>query len=280
MSTPRRRGLQKAPRVRAPEPQAAEALGHPIADQAARDDSALLVPLSLIRADPGQPRRTFSQESLEELAADIRENGIINPLTVTQDGQNYTLVAGERRLRALQLLGAPDAPVRVIGESSARAVQLAENIHREDLSLMEEAQALAALQAELSLTVRQLAEHVRKSRGYIQRRLEILKWPEDVQDLLAAHPGFLTRAAELAAIDDPATRKRAIATLVGAAPEQPGQDRQPKKRGRGRPPQPFKFSPRKDGGFDLKVMYRPGTTSREDLITDLKHLLEELEAQG
>jgi len=280
VSAIRKRGLQKTPRVRVPEPQATEALDHPIAAQAARDDSALLVPLARIHVDPGQPRRTFSQESIEELAADIRENGVINALTVTQDGQNYTLVAGERRLRALQLLGAHDAPVRVIAQSSARAVQLAENIHREDLPLMEEAQALAELQAELGLTVRQLAEQVRKSRGYVQRRLAVLKWPEDVQALLSTHPGLLTRAAELAEIDDAGARKRAIAILTGTASEQLIQEPKPKKRSRGRPPQPFKFNPRKDGGFDLRVTYRPGTTNREDLITDLKRLLEELEAQG
>lgn len=280
MSATKKRGLQKAPRVRAPEPKTAEALDHPIADQAARDDSALLVPISRIQADPGQPRRTFSEESIAELAADIRENGVINALTVTQDGQNYMLVAGERRLRALQLLGAHDAPVRVIDQSSARAVQLAENIHREDLPLMEEAQALAELQGELGLTVRQLAEQVRKSRSYVQRRLEVLKWPADVQDLLATHPGLLTRAAELAEIDDVGARKRAIAILTGAASEQLNQEPKPKKRSRGRPPQPFKFNPRRDGGFDLRVTYRPGTTNREDLITELKRLLKELEAQG
>lgn len=277
MSANRRRGLQKTPRVRAPQPQTAEALEHPVADQVARDDSALLVPLSRINVAPGQPRRTFSEASIAELADDIRANGVINALTVTQEGQDYALVAGERRLRALKLLGATDAPVRIIDKSSAKAVQLAENIHREDLPLLEEARALAELQEELGLTVRQLAEQVRKSRSYVHRRLEILKWPEDVQGLLTTHPGLLTRAAEVAAIDDPRVREQAIAALTGSQSAEGTEGARPKKRGRGRPPQPFKFNARKDGGFDLRVMYRPGTTNREELIGELRRLLETLE---
>lgn len=277
MSASKKRGLQTRPRVRVPSKGEGADQSHPVADQIARDDAALLVPLGRIEIRPGQPRKTFDEESISELAENIRVNGVIHPLVVTQEGKMYGLVAGERRLRALQLLGASDAPVRVVDEKQARAIQLAENIHREDLPLIEEAQALAALREEQGLTVRELADTVKKSRSYVQRRLEILEWPEDTQELLRTHPGMLTQAAELAKISDPQERERRIAAALrpegAAVPEEPVD----KKRGRGRPPTPFKFAERRDGGFDLQVRYRPGMTNREELVNQLKELLRALE---
>lgn len=277
MSTTKKRGLQKTPRVRVPTRQGATEAEHPVANQVARDHNALLVPLSRVRVRPGQPRQTFSEASLTELAEDIRANGLVNPLTVTQDpdGEHFNLVAGERRLRALALLNATDAPVRVIPEENARIVQLAENLQREDLPLLEEARALGALRDEQKLSVRELAQAVNKSRGYVQRRLEILEWPQELQDLLRTHPSMLTQAAEIAKLPDPAQRQRRIAALV--APEAADTTPEPPKRPRGRPPKPFVFSERKDGGFDLRVRFRPGATDREDLIQQLRRVLQELE---
>lgn len=279
MSGSRKRGLQKAPsRVRAPTRQPEQELEHPVADQIARDDNALLVPLARIRVLPGQPRQTFTEESIAELAEDIRENGLVNPLTVTQDGQVYNLVAGERRLRALQLLKASDAPVRVVPTENARAIQLAENLQREDLPLLEEAQALAALRDEQELTVRKLAEAVKKSRSYVHRRLEILTWPEDVQALLQEQPGLLTQAASLAKIPDAKQRQDRIAALLD--PEASTKAATEGNKGKGRPPTPFKFAERKDGGFDLQVRYRPHLADREEIIAQLKQLIQTLEDQS
>lgn len=277
MSEGRRRGLQKPPRTRAPADAPDRAPAHPVADWVARDDAALLVPLNRIRVNPGQPRRTFSEESLAELAEDIRANGLINAITVTRDGEAFVLVAGERRLRALRLMGAQDAPVRIVPREFARAIQLAENIHREDLPLLEEAQALADLQAELGLTVRQLADYVRKSKSYVHRRLEVLKWPQDAKEALRARPELFTRIAAIAGIADDSERKRHLAALAGDPSSQAPEPRS----GRPKPsPQPIAFRELKGGGFDLQVRYRPGVTDRESLIADLKRLLKELEQQG
>src|SRR5690606_13398694 len=91
---------------------------------------------------------------------------------------------------------------------------LAENIQREDLPLLEEAQALATLRDERELTVRELADLVKKSRGYVQRRLEITTWPEDVQQFLQENPGMLTQAAEIARVSDSQRRQKRIANAT------------------------------------------------------------------
>lgn len=269
----KKRGLQRPPQAR--EPVDGTNLQHPVADQPARDQNALIVPLSRIRVQPGQPRQTFTEESLNELAQDIQANGLVNPITVTQDGQNFNLVAGERRYRALQILKATDAPVRIIPQEQARAVQLAENIQREDLPILEEAQALAALRDERGLTVRELAGLVNKSRGYVQRRLEITTWPADVQLFLQENPGMLTQAAEIAKVSDDGRRQKRIANASHASAsggEEPAVPRQP-----GRPPEPFRFSPRRGGGFDIQIKYRPGQADRAELLQKLKELIRELE---
>ena len=272
----KKRGLQRPPLVR--EPEKGADLQHPVADQPARDEAALIVPLTRIRIQPGQPRKTFSEESLNELAQDIQANGLVNPITVTQDGPHFNLVAGERRYRALQILKATDAPVRIIPREHARAIQLAENIQREDLPLVEEAQALAALRDERGLTVRELADLVKKSRGYVQRRLEIISWPEDVQRFLGENPGMLTQAADIAKIADDTRRQRRIANASNPAMadrEELEPSRQP-----GRPPLPYRFSPRRGGGFDLQIKYRPGQVDRAELLEKLKKLIQELEGAG
>lgn len=270
---PKRRGLQRTPQVR--DPSLDTALQHPVADQPARDESALIVPLGRIRVQSGQPRKTFSEESLNDLAQDIQANGLANPLTVTQDGQNFNLVAGERRYRALQLLDATDAPVRIIPQEHARSIQLAENIQREDLPLLEEAQALAALRDERELTVRELADLVKKSRGYVQRRLEIISWPEDVQEFVRDNPGMLTQAAEIAKTPDEQKRLGHIAAATqGDVPR--GEGAAVSKQ-RGRPPAPFRYSPRRGGGFDLQIKYRPGQVDKAELLQQLKDLIGELE---
>jgi len=273
VSATKKRGLQRQPTARNTpgEPE----LHHPVADQPARDDRALIVPISRIHVSPGQPRQTFSDESLTELAEDIRTNGLVNPLTVTQDGHNYLLVAGERRFRALKLLNATEAPVRIIPQEHARGVQLAENIQREDLPLLEEAQALAALRDEQQLTVRGLAELVKKSRSYVQRRLEIVGWPDDVQHFLRDNPGLLTQAAELAKIGNDQRRQNRIANVLNPDPVEPTDA--PPLRPPGRPPTPYRFSERKGGGFDLHIKYRPGSVDKSELLDRLKKLILELE---
>lgn len=273
MSASKKRGLQRKPRVRNADPENST-LGHPLVDQIARDQQALVVPLHQLKPSEDQPRQTFDESTIEELAKDIKANGLINPLTVVEEGEGYRVIAGERRYRALKQAGQQDAPVRIVSPSTARAIQLAENLHREDLPLLEEAQAFAALRDELSLTVRDLADKVRKSKSYVQRRLAIMEWPEDVQELLRQEPGMLTAAEAIARINDPKRRAQRIAALLSKKPERSPEPKPERER-----PEPFRFKERARGGFDVQVRYRPNSGNREELIAQLREVLQRLEAE-
>jgi len=271
----RRSGLQRKPTSKSVTGDVADrATDHPLADQVARDNAALVVPVSKINTSTANPRQTFDEASLAELAADISANGLINPLTVVAEGASYRLIAGERRYRAAQQLGLADVPVRVVNESAAAVIQLSENLQREDLPLLEEVRAFAGLQQHLQLTVRELADKVHKSRGYVQRRLAILNWPEDVQALLQSEPGLLTVAEKIAAIADPQRRAARIRAIVGGEVPSAVPVREP-----GRPAEPFRLKERKRGGFDVTVHYRPGASNRTQLIEQLRNVLSRLEQE-
>ncbi len=146
-------------------------------------DEILSVPNGAIRV-VGNVRRVFSEEPLAELAESVRQHGIIQPLVVraAEDG-SYELIAGERRLRAAQRADLTDVPVRVlhITAQEAATLQLIENLHREDLTAIEEAEGYQALLA-TGLTQKQLAVQIGKSQPYIANRLRLLKLPGPVLD--------------------------------------------------------------------------------------------------
>lgn len=142
-----------------------------------------LIPIELIKANPDQPRKTFSRDALEELANSIRENGIIQPLLLTKKEGTYYLIAGERRLRASQLAGLKDVPaiVRNIEEVDSAALAIIENIQRENLSPIEESLAYKKLIDSYLLTQEQLGKRLGKSRTYITNSLRLLQLPPAVQ---------------------------------------------------------------------------------------------------
>lgn len=267
---PAKRGLQGAPQ-RAVKPSVSD--DHPLASQPGRDQNALVVPLSRIEPDPGQPRQIFSDEGIQELADDIEVHGLLNPITVYEEDGKYRIVAGERRYRALQLLKRESVPVRVIPKERVREIQLAENIQREDLSLVEEAFALAELQEELNATQRELADAVKKSLGYLNRRLQIVKMPTEVQEYLRKNEDRFSKALDAAQLPDD-ERENAYKRLLE------GKDPIPPKRGPGRPKAPVKYSEWKGGGIDLRVRYRPSEKhDRQEIIEKLRKALEFLESQ-
>lgn len=248
---------------------------HPLADREGRDARAFVIPLSRLRPDPNQPRKSFDAASLEELASSIREHGILQPLIVYQKGDLYYIIAGERRYRAAQLAACDAAPAHVVSDiTRIREIQLVENLQREDLGLMEEARALAALQEVLQASVRGLEQATGKSKSYVSRRLALLKMPLDVQEMLEGAPHLFSQAERVARIADPNRRKARIAALLrgpSAEPEAP-QGRPP-----GRPVRPFSFKKRRSGAFDLVVKYRPGQSDKAELIARLRGALQELE---
>ncbi len=134
-----------------------------------------------------QPRTVFQAERLEELAASIRANGIIQPLIVRRHGESYQIVAGERRWRAAKLAGITDVPVVVQDVADPHMLELAliENIQREDLNPIETAHAYDRLARELGLSQEDIARRTGKDRSSIANTLRLLKLPEEVQQLIA-----------------------------------------------------------------------------------------------
>ena len=140
--------------------------------------------ISKINANPLQPRREFKKELLDDLAASIKENGVISPITVREDGKKFTLIAGERRLRASQLIGLKDIPAYIIEvKNSSDMMQLAliENIQRENLNPMEESEAYYLLQDKFNFSQSDIAKSVGKSRSTITNSLRLLQLPNEIR---------------------------------------------------------------------------------------------------
>lgn len=136
-----------------------------------------------IAANPYQPRCNFDEEKLQELAASIKEFGVVQPVVVRKKGRSYELVAGERRLRAAGLAGLTKVPAIVKDYDDAKMMEIAliENIQRHDLNSIEEAQGLRRLMQEFKLTQEQTAEKVGRSRSAVTNILRLLNLPEQVQ---------------------------------------------------------------------------------------------------
>ncbi|TNE76244.1 MAG: ParB/RepB/Spo0J family partition protein [Gammaproteobacteria bacterium] len=145
------------------------------------------LPVEFMRRGKYQPRRDMHPEALEELADSIRSQGVMQPIVVRALGvDSYEIIAGERRWRASQLAGLETIPalIRNVSDESAMAMALIENIQREDLNAMEEAQALIRLQEEFGLTQQQIAQAVGKSRSSVANFLRLTTLEEEVQKLL------------------------------------------------------------------------------------------------
>lgn len=166
--------------------------------------SVVSLPLAEIRANRGQPRKHFDAEALSELAASIRENGLIQPIIVRKDVDGYVIIAGERRYRAVESLGwtSIDAIVKDIRELEAAKLAIIENVQREDLNPMEEAEAYRMLRDHYALTQELISSAVGKSRSYISNLLRLLALPDDVQasissgEMTAAHGKLLAGIEE------------------------------------------------------------------------------------
>lgn len=151
------------------------------------DEKTANAPLQLntadIKANPYQPRRVFDAEKLQELAASIKEFGIVQPLVVRKKGKSYELVAGERRLRAAVLAGLTVVPaiVKEYDDTKMMEIALIENIQRHDLNPIEEAQGIKQLMSQCKLTQEQAAERVGRSRVAVTNILRLLNLPEEIQ---------------------------------------------------------------------------------------------------
>lgn len=162
-------------------------------------------PIEKIRPNRNQPRKHFATEKLEELAASIREKGIIQPLVVTRKDDGYEIIAGERRWRAAQKAGLHEIPV-VIREATPDAVMelaLIENIQRQDLNAIEEAQAYRSLVEHFSISQDDVARRVGKNRTTVTNALRLLKLPDDIQRDIVEERLTMGHARALLSLESP-----------------------------------------------------------------------------
>lgn len=166
------------------------------------------LPVGDIEPNPHQPRLDFDDQGLRELADSIREKGIIQPLAVNRtSASSYHLILGERRLRAARLVGLETVPAIVHQIESAQDLMelaLVENIQREDLNPIEEAEAYRALMSTCMLTQEQIASRVGKDRSTVANALRLLRLPEEVQEMLRAGELQMGHARTLVSLDEKA----------------------------------------------------------------------------
>lgn len=168
--------------------------------------------VSMIQAGKYQPRHVFEDDKLEELAASIKSQGLIQPVVVRSIGKGrYELIAGERRWRAAQLAGMAEMPalVKEVADQAVIAMALIENIQREDLSPLEESQALERLIEEFDLTHQQAADAVGRSRAAVSNLLRLLDLPDDIRQMLDKRQLDMGHARALLTL--PAPRALALA---------------------------------------------------------------------
>ena len=175
------------------------------------------IPLDRIAANPYQPRKAFDEKSIDELTRSVREHGIVQPLVVSRTSDNrYRLIAGERRLRAALKAGLQSVPAIIKDlqqESDALQIALIENIQREDLNPIEEANAYHQLHDDFGLTQEEISRRVGKERSTVANFLRLLKLPEPVKQLLASGQLSMGHARALLSLDS-AKKQQQLADRV------------------------------------------------------------------
>jgi ParB family chromosome partitioning protein len=202
-----------------------------------------------ILPNPAQPRLSYEEDSLTDLASSIREHGVLQPILVRPVGPKYELIAGERRWRASRLAERETIPAIVaeFDDQTALEVSIIENLQREDVSPLEEAAMFRKMTDLFGYSVRQLAQKVGKDKGYIENRLRLADAPPDIRELVSLRRDTLSHAYELLKIGDERKRRRLakrvamgelslarLRSLTGgqapAAPNGDGEPAEPKRR--------------------------------------------------
>ena len=208
------------------------------------------IPVARILPNPAQPRLSYEEESLTELADSIREHGVLQPILVRPVGHQFELIAGERRWRASRM-AEKDTIIAIVAEfdeQTALEVSIIENLQREDVSPLEEAAMFRKMTEIFGYSVRQLAQKVGKDKGYIENRLRLADAPPDVRDMLSVRKDTISHAYELMKIGDERKRRRlekkivagelslarlrALSNPGGKAAVQAAEEAKPKRRGR------------------------------------------------
>ncbi|HYM82964.1 MAG TPA: ParB/RepB/Spo0J family partition protein [Candidatus Dormibacteraeota bacterium] len=180
-------------------------------DDVGRTQGVRVVPLDRIESNPEQPRIEFDEAALEELAASIREHGVLQPVLVRPVGPNrYQLVAGERRWRASRLAGVDTIPALIeeLDDETAMEISIIENLQREDLSPLDEAAMYDRMIRDHGYSVRRLAQKLGKDKGYLENRLRLADAPDEIRQLVSLRKDTLSHAYELLKVNDPKRRRR------------------------------------------------------------------------
>jgi ParB family chromosome partitioning protein len=176
-----------------------------------RSTGVKMVPLDRIDPNPQQPRLAYDQATLDELAASIREHGVLQPILVRpSDDGRYELIAGERRWRASKLAGMPTIPALVeeIDDDTALEISIIENLQREDISPLDEAAMFDRMVRDHGYSIRKLAEKLGKDKGYLENRLRLADAPPEIRELVSLRKDTLSHAYELMKVEDPKKRRR------------------------------------------------------------------------
>jgi ParB family transcriptional regulator, chromosome partitioning protein len=204
------------------------------------------VPVDRILPNPAQPRLSYEEDSLTELANSIREHGVLQPILVRPVGSQYELIAGERRWRASRLAGRESIPAIVVefDEETALEVSIIENLQREDVSPLEEA-GMYRKMTDLGYSVRQLAQKIGKDKGYVENRLRLADAPVEIRELVSVRKDTISHAYELMKLTDERQRRRLakkvaagelslvrLRALTGGDESEPAATRTPRRRAR------------------------------------------------
>ena len=181
-----------------------------------RKEVIVYVQSGQIKPNPFQPREDFDQQSIEELAQSIKEKGVIQPLLVRRKGDNYELIAGERRLRAANSLGLKDIPiiVRDVSDQDSLELALIENIQREGLNPIEEAHAYQHLIDKFQVTQEKISEVLGKARTTITNTLRLLKLPHEIQQEMKKGRISFAHGRTLLEIDDANQQRRLAQDII------------------------------------------------------------------
>jgi ParB family transcriptional regulator, chromosome partitioning protein len=186
-------------------------------DSVGRSVGVRVIPVDNIESNPNQPRTIFDADALTELAASVREHGVLQPILVRPLGQNrYQLVAGERRWRASKEAGLTTIPALVeeLDDDTALEIAIIENLQREDLSPLEEATMYDRMVREHGYSIRKLAEKLGKDKGYLENRLRLADAPEEIRELVSLRKDTLSHAYELMKVPDERKRRRLAARVA------------------------------------------------------------------
>jgi ParB/RepB/Spo0J family partition protein len=176
-----------------------------------RSTGVKVVPVDRIEPNPQNPRMSFEEGTLEELAASIREHGVLQPILLRPLGENrFELIAGERRWRASKLAGMIAIPALVedIDDDTALEISIIENLQREDISPLEEAVMFDRMVKEHGYSIRKLAEKLGKDKGYLENRLRLADAPPEIRELVSLRKDTLSHAYELMKVQDPRKRRK------------------------------------------------------------------------